>query len=84
MLNTECDTNYESSSLSPQTNDALRKILDRRYTFNDHVRFVHTTHADGSVDVYEDTNDGRGATLVGVMVIAVVAGLLGFLVGLSM
>ncbi len=61
----------------------LPGILDKRYSFKEHdvrrvAMFNHTEPAD-----FEDTNDGRGATLFGMMILVVVTGVFWFAVGFA-
>jgi len=49
---------------------------DATYTFNESKHYVTRCH-------FEDTNDGRGATLFGMMILVVVTGVFWFAAGFA-
>lgn len=57
----------------------LPYVRDAKFEFQDHRRIVPGIDTDS----FEDTNDGRGAQLVGVMIIACMSGLMGFMIGFA-
>lgn len=65
-----------------QRKSKLPYIQDARYRFPDYQRVMHASYQN-ETDQFEDTNDGRGATLVGVMIVSLLAFVFGLLIGMG-
>ncbi len=61
----------------------LPSILDKRYSFKEHDVRRFAMFNQNEPAEFEDTNDGRGTKLVGLIVITIITGVFWFAVGFA-